>query len=83
MNISVEKLAHFQCSDCNKWWTIKDAPEQANWFCPWCDFDHRRINARTVLAKIRQALKEVEDYQHANAINTLSFLADYIIKEES
>ena len=34
---SIEKLVHFQCSDCNKWWTIGDAPDdKKEWYCPWC-----------------------------------------------
>ncbi len=36
-NRSVEKLNHFRCIDCNKWWSIGDAPiEKTEWFCPWC-----------------------------------------------
>ena len=35
--ISIEKLVHFQCSDCKKWWTIGDAPtDKTEWYCPWC-----------------------------------------------
>ena len=34
---STEKLTHFQCGVCRKWWTIGDAPlKKDNWFCPWC-----------------------------------------------
>ena len=33
---SVERLVHFQCGDCDKWWTIGDAPERSLWYCPWC-----------------------------------------------
>jgi len=34
--INVEKLSHFQCSNCNKWWSVGDAPRRNKWFCPWC-----------------------------------------------
>lgn len=34
---SVEKLSHFQCDVCKKWWTIGDAPaDRTMWYCPWC-----------------------------------------------
>ena len=37
MKKSVEKLAHFQCESCNKWFSIGDAPEyREDWYCPWC-----------------------------------------------
>lgn len=33
----IEKLSHFLCDKCNKWFSIGDAPEdKKNWFCPWC-----------------------------------------------
>lgn len=33
---SAERLVHFQCSYCDKWWTIGDPPEKDYWYCPWC-----------------------------------------------
>ncbi len=33
---SVERLVHFQCEVCDRWWSIGDAPERDHWFCPWC-----------------------------------------------
>lgn len=34
---SEEKLSHFSCGSCEKWWTIGDAPiDHDGWFCPWC-----------------------------------------------
>lgn len=37
MEISVEKLTHFKCKFCKKWWSIGDAPsDKLEWFCPWC-----------------------------------------------
>jgi hypothetical protein len=34
---SVEKLHHFGCVHCKKWWTVGDAPENKKiWWCPWC-----------------------------------------------
>jgi PHP family Zn ribbon phosphoesterase len=35
--ISREILSHFQCAQCQKWWSIGDAPaDKKNWYCPWC-----------------------------------------------
>jgi len=34
--ISVEKLNHFRCGVCCKWWSIGDAPKRKEWHCPWC-----------------------------------------------
>jgi len=34
---SIEKISHFNCALCKKWWSIGDAPlAKKNWFCPWC-----------------------------------------------
>ncbi|MCX6792835.1 MAG: hypothetical protein NTY12_02320 [Candidatus Falkowbacteria bacterium] len=34
---TIEKLNHFSCSFCSKWWTVGDAPEnKVEWYCPWC-----------------------------------------------
>ena len=33
---SLERLSHFNCGYCHKWWSIGDAPERTTWFCPWC-----------------------------------------------
>jgi transcription elongation factor Elf1 len=34
---TVEKLSHFQCGHCQKWWAIGDAPlSRQKWYCPWC-----------------------------------------------
>jgi transcription elongation factor Elf1 len=35
----VEMLHHFQCAQCNGWWTIGDAQEtKEEWWCPWCGY---------------------------------------------
>ncbi len=34
--VSDEKLRHFECFGCKKWWSIGDAPKKSSWFCPWC-----------------------------------------------
>ncbi|MEI6022446.1 MAG: hypothetical protein WCQ32_01215 [bacterium] len=34
--VSVEKLTHFNCGHCKKWWSIGDAPKRKKWFCPYC-----------------------------------------------
>ncbi len=37
LKICNEKLFHFNCADCMKWWTIGDADEKREfWYCPWC-----------------------------------------------
>jgi len=34
---SVEKLSHFVCGWCRKWWTIGGATQKkSRWHCPWC-----------------------------------------------
>lgn len=35
---SIEKLVHFNCPFCSKWWSISDAPitTKSDWHCPWC-----------------------------------------------
>lgn len=34
---SEEKLGHFNCYKCKKWWTIGDIKnKKSEWFCPWC-----------------------------------------------
>ncbi|OGZ15685.1 MAG: hypothetical protein A3J08_01380 [Candidatus Lloydbacteria bacterium RIFCSPLOWO2_02_FULL_51_11] len=33
----IEKLSHFSCGVCKKWWSVGDAPEKRRtWYCPWC-----------------------------------------------
>lgn len=44
--VSVERLAHFQCGECRRWWSVGDIPaghkglsysgSRRVWFCPWC-----------------------------------------------
>lgn len=34
--VSTEKLIHFQCGLCKKWWTIADALLPSQYYCPWC-----------------------------------------------
>lgn len=33
---SIERLVHFQCEACQKWWSIGDAPLMRGYYCPWC-----------------------------------------------
>jgi hypothetical protein len=38
---SVERLHHFRCPGCDRWWTIGDAPDdRSRWCCPWCGAWH-------------------------------------------
>jgi uncharacterized Zn-finger protein len=35
--LSIEKLHHFNCGECKRWWSIGDAEKmKKEWFCPWC-----------------------------------------------
>ncbi len=36
IKVCVEKLSHFNCNYCKKWWSIGDTPKRKKWFCPWC-----------------------------------------------
>lgn len=37
MKLSIERLAHFLCDSCGKWFTIGDPPSgRTDWYCPWC-----------------------------------------------
>ncbi len=39
--VSLEKLYHFNCLICKKWWTVGGAPiSKKNWFCPWCGIEN-------------------------------------------
>jgi rubrerythrin len=38
---SIERLAHFRCKACAKWWSIGDAPTRDEWHCPWCGLKQR------------------------------------------
>lgn len=34
---SIERISHFRCGSCKKWWSVGDAPQEKNdWFCTWC-----------------------------------------------
>jgi len=34
---TVEKIHHFNCDKCKKWWSVADAPvKKKKWFCTWC-----------------------------------------------
>ncbi len=36
--MSTEILSHFNCIECDGWWSIGDAflGNRMEWFCPWC-----------------------------------------------
>ncbi len=36
--VSIEKLSHFRCGSCDKWWSIGDFDKTKikELFCPWC-----------------------------------------------
>jgi DNA-directed RNA polymerase subunit RPC12/RpoP len=35
-SVSYERLAHYKCGKCRKWWTIGDARNIRNVSCPHC-----------------------------------------------
>ena len=35
---SIEKLVHYQCSQCRGWWSIGDGPTGSALYCPWCGY---------------------------------------------
>lgn len=42
---SHEKLMHFSCGACKKWWSIAEAPQSKDkWFCPWCGIEQKFKN---------------------------------------
>jgi protein-arginine kinase activator protein McsA len=42
MKTSIERLVHFLCDYCKKWWSIGDATEdKKSWFCPWCGKENK------------------------------------------
>ncbi|MEK7535736.1 MAG: hypothetical protein AAB590_01840 [Patescibacteria group bacterium] len=35
--VSKERLQHFNCGKCTRWWSIGDASVNKKvWHCPWC-----------------------------------------------
>ena len=44
--ISLEKISHFRCGKCNKWWSIADAPKRDAWFCPWCGVRQKVVSSK-------------------------------------
>lgn len=52
--LSVERLHHFRCGACNKWWSIGDAEKQKKeWFCPWCGV-LQKVKANPKASKIKR-----------------------------
>jgi len=66
MLTSLEKLIHFQCDHCEKWWSIGDAPieEKKEWFCPWCgEKNHISPDRVTLLIyKSKEAYGKIEKH---------------------
>lgn len=43
----IERLNHFRCGSCRKWWSIGDAPKgKRSWFCPWCGLRQSFVNRK-------------------------------------
>jgi len=44
---STERLSHFVCGQCRKYWAIGDAPStRRKWFCPWCGAKQEMIELK-------------------------------------
>ncbi|RMG97361.1 MAG: hypothetical protein D6706_08640 [Chloroflexi bacterium] len=51
---SVERLVHFRCGACRRWWSIGDAPpDRTDWYCPWCG-QKQQIQAEQETEKRKQ-----------------------------
>lgn len=46
MYLSVERLYHFRCAHCNRWWSIGDADvTKTVWYCAWCgEKQHKNLS---------------------------------------
>ena len=64
INYSVEKLFHFNCSDCKKWWTIGDFDIQEI-HCPYCS-----------KKSMPAYYKDHKDYDTIGGTTRVVFLAD-------
>lgn len=47
MYLSLERLYHFRCGSCNKWWSIGDADvTKTVWYCAWCgEKQHKNLSS--------------------------------------
>jgi hypothetical protein len=47
--VSLERMYHFRCKACERWWSIADAPgnpAEREWYCPWCGL-HQSVGDKT------------------------------------
>lgn len=46
MFLSVERLYHFRCESCDRWWSIGDADvTKTVWYCAWCgEKQHKNLS---------------------------------------
>lgn len=46
MYLSVERLYHFRCGSCDRWWSIGDADvTKTVWYCAWCgEKQHKNLS---------------------------------------
>lgn len=46
MYLSVERLYHFRCGSCNRWWSIGDPDvTKTVWYCAWCgEKQHKKLD---------------------------------------
>jgi len=51
---SIEKLYHFNCDRCSKWWTIGDWTKQPI-ICPWCG----KVDMRPIKRKVKNESENI------------------------
>jgi len=83
---SVEKLYHFRCSECNKWWSIGDFSSNGLLMCPYCGHkDKPELEKFTEKnEKDNMSLQEVYcsvcgDFIYATPLNTIALLKNDIL----
>ena len=43
INFAIEKLFHYKCTLCVKWWSVSDTPVPAVMNCPHCGISQRVV----------------------------------------
>ncbi len=55
---SVERLVHFQCGYCHRWWSVSGGDETKQWSCPFCRGRQSFVEATSVI-EFASTAKEV------------------------
>ena len=65
MKTSIEILTHYQCPDCEQWWSIGDAPPFTSMYCPLCGASHLVKDVPTGEALARLHEERITNLQRA------------------